>query len=250
MRPPPPRKKSGLFPTTDWIALDGAKAAEPGRQHEAATHFAERYWRPVYCYLRGFGHDRHRAEDLTQDFFARFFESGALAKAEPARGRFRSFLLGALTNFLRNQHRDARAGKRIPPEMIVSIHAAIDRDAEELLPRETETPEAAFDRAWSLQLIRRVLAALEAEMAGRGQEAHFDILRRFLIAPSLEGAAPPDYATLAREHGIDVAQVGFRLTTARRAFRARLKQEIREFARTDGEVDAEVGALFAFLAGR
>lgn len=244
---PRSRKTPSLFPSTDWVALDGAKAPESSRQREAAVYFAENYWRPVYCYLRGCGHDRHRAEDLTQEFFVRVFASDALAKADVARGKFRNFLVASLGHFLRNQHRDARAAKRIPPEMIESIHAAIDRNPEEFLPKDSETPEAAFNRGWTIALVKRVLQALESEMKARGQPVHFDILHRFLIAPALEGTVPPDYATLAREHGLRVEQVGFRLTTARRAFRQRVEQEIRIFARSDFEVDTEIAALFRFL---
>lgn len=242
------RKNSGLFPTTDWIALEGAKAIDANQRRAASQHLAERYWRPVFCYLRSFGHDRYRAEDLTQDFFARLYESDALAKVDSKRGRFRSFLLGSLTNFLRNRHRDERAAKRIPPDLLASLHAVVDGDTAWLEPKDNETPEAAFNRAWSAELVLRVLASLAAELTAKDQTAHLDIFQRFLVEPTLRGTAAPDYATLARDHGIEIEQVGFRLTTARRAFRKLLRAELRTFASSDEEVEAEEAALLAFLS--
>ena len=243
-----PRVTPGVFPPTDWMALGGARQADPTSQREAATYFAERYWKPVYCYLRGFGHDRMRAEDLTQEFFARFLARGALGKADPARGRFRSFLLGSLTNFLRNEHRNGRAAKKIPAELTVSLHAVIDSAAATIVPRESETPEAAFHRAWTAELVLRVLATLEQEFCAGGKGAHYEMFRRFIVEPGLRGAEPPLYSALAAEIGVTETQVGFRLTTARRAYRRLLRDEIRTFARSEDEVDAEVDALFAFLA--
>jgi len=230
------------------MALGGARQDDPTRQREAANYFAECYWKPVFCYLRSFGHDRMRAEDLTQEFFARFLARGALGKADPARGRFRSFLLGSLTNFLRNEHRNGRAAKKIPAELTVSLHVMIDSAAASIVPRERETPEAAFHRAWTAELVLRVLAALEREFRAGGKRAHYEIFRRFIVEPGLQGGEPPPYSALAAEFGLTETQVGFRLTTARRAYQRLLRDEIGTFAHSDAEVDAEVDALFAFLA--
>jgi len=244
----PTAGKQTLFPPTDWSLIGAARDANEQRRLEAARYFAEKYWRPVYCYVRSFGRDHAEAEDITQEFSAFFLEKDALAKADASKGRFRTFLLSALDNFLHNRNRYQTAQKRSPGSKILPIQGGSSGTAEYFEPREHETPKAAFDRAWTAELVLRVLDALQVECAEGAKQTHFEIFRLFIVQPAFDGVEPPSYAELAERFHLEPEQVGFRILTARRAYQRLLRAEIATFACSEAETEAEIDALMGFLS--
>ncbi len=246
--PPATGEKSAFFPSTKWPKIIEAGSPVEADRQSSLSFIAERYWRPVFYYVRSRGFDPDQAADMAQNFFVRSFEKGAFAKADPARGRFRSFLLTALKNFIANSVRDAHAGIRHPKEGFVPAHELRTDEGPYLVPIDRENPEAAFDRAWASELVLRVLKALEDEYNVPDKEAHLKLFRETIINPALHGVDAPSVKELATPLGLTEKQAHNRLLAARRAYQRLLREEIRSFAGSEEEVADEVQDLFKLLA--
>jgi RNA polymerase sigma-70 factor (ECF subfamily) len=236
------------FPRTHWSRLAAIKGDASAERREALNFLAERYWKPVYCYLRRRGYGESESEDLVQEFFFTAFAKGLFAKADPGRGRFRNFLLKSLQHFLANEWRDARARKRQPAEGFVSIHEMASETGPVVVPKDTKTPEDTFHQAWLCELVMRVLRTLEQEYLAGGKHLHIELLRQRVIAPILDGAEVPSLGELAERYTLSVKDVENRVITARRAYQRLLRDEIRVYATSDEEVAAEIQDLWRFLS--
>jgi len=111
----------GAFPATHWSQFAALRAGVDGERTAILNFLIQRYWKPVYCYLRRAGCGEEEAKDLVQDFFAFCLQRDFFDQADPARGRFRSFLLGSLQHFLANARRAAHAQKRRPEQGFVPL---------------------------------------------------------------------------------------------------------------------------------
>jgi len=207
-----------------------------------------RYWKPVYSYLCKRGHNNDAAKDLTQDFFTLWLAKDLFGRADPTRGRFRAFLLSSLDNFVRNAHRAAHAKRRSPPGGLVSLEDVVKHEGLALEPRDNETPEVAFNRVWLSELLGRVLRSFEQECKATGKQAHYELLRRRIIEPALQGKEPPPLRSMAQELGLTEKQAANALITARRAYQRLLREEIRIYAASEEDVASEVRDLFDLLA--
>jgi RNA polymerase sigma-70 factor (ECF subfamily) len=230
------------FATTRWSLVLAAGLGGTPDAARALAALCESSWYPLYAEARRRGFGAEEASDRVQGFFARLLESDGIAVADPARGRFRSFLLAAFGHFLANEWDRQRAKKRGGDRKIASLDA---RDGELRLFREPaheSTPERVFDRRWALALIERALGRLESEYARAGKAAVFAALK-----PALGGDRGVPYADLARTLGISEGAV----KVAMHRLRARAGELIRdEVAQTVGspeEVDDELRLLFAAL---
>ena len=163
----PPRRP--VFVTTHWSVVLTAGRSDTTRARAALEQLCRHYWQPLYAYVRRVGHPPEEAQDLTQEFFARLLEHNTIARADPARGRFRSFLLASLKNFLAHEWEKARAQKRGGRVQVIPLEfdTAETRCAPELA--NTDTPDKIFDRQWALSLLDVVLARLRADYADCGQ---------------------------------------------------------------------------------
>ena len=236
------------FPTTHWSML-AAVRGEMTEGHRAVLNLLiERYWKPVYCYVRRRGHGNEDAKDLVQEFFTSWLHRDLFGQANPSRGRFRSFLLSCLNNFLSNARRAAHAARRRPEKGFVSVHQLATDNRAAMEPVEQDTPEAAFQRAWAEELILRVLKRLERECSETAKADHYELFRQRIIRPALEGCQAPPMVELAKGLGLTEKQAANHLVTARRAYQRLLREEIRAFASSEEDVAAEVQDLFTFLA--
>lgn len=234
------------FPQTDWIRLAALREGSAEEKQRVRGELFVRYREPVLAYLRGRGARHEQAEDLVQDFFLHAISHGLFEKADAARGRFRNLLLKALQHYAAKAHRAEHAQLRQPAGGFAG--GDVEDLPEAVLPADHATPERAFLRGWAVTLVRRVLAALKAEYAGPARGAHFEIFRRLMIAPVLDGAAVPVQRDLARELGLTEKEVANRLVTARRAYQRLLRAEIATYARSEAEIDEEVRELFQHLS--
>ncbi|MSR64888.1 MAG: sigma-70 family RNA polymerase sigma factor [Verrucomicrobiae bacterium] len=235
------------FPTTRWSLL-GAARDTTGEEKRAALNILIRgYWKPVFCYVRGRGYSNEDAQDLTQEFFTSWLRKQLFGRADPSRGRFRSFLLSSLNNFLANAHRAAHAQRRSPPAGFVSIHELASSQRAVFEPVEKETPDGIFMRVWASELILRVVKSFEQECRTTGKEVHYSIFRRRVVEPALEGTDPPALRELAEEFGLSEKEAANRLVTAKRAFLRLLRDEIRLYASSEDDLTAELQELFQFL---
>ena len=203
------------------------------------------YWYPIYAYIRRLGYPQEDAEDLTQGFFARVLEKAYLRDFQRERGRFRSFLLGALKHFIANERDWARAEKRGGASIVVPLDAVL-RTAEArygLEPRDSLSPEKLFERQWALALLDRVHGRLRADAAARGKREQFERLKSYLLADDRgDGyrAAADDLKT--SEGAIKVA-----VHRLRARFRDVLREEIAQTVDDPADIGQELRDLMAAI---
>lgn len=227
------------------MVVHAGRAAESASAGEAAlAHLCQTYWFPLYAHVRRRGFPPHAAEDLTQDFFARLLARGSLAAADPARGRFRSFMLTMLDRFLADawdrERTEKRGGRR--EHLPLDFAAAEDRFLQIADPG--ATPDEVFDREWALTVLRTVLAKLESEYAAAGKSGVFRVLRPTLTGP--RDAQP--YAGLATALGRSEGAVKVAVHRLRQRYRAVLEAEIAETVATPAEGRRELQDLLRALA--
>jgi RNA polymerase sigma factor (sigma-70 family) len=231
------------FPATSWTLV--VAAGDPSHQdcHDALVRLCEHYWYPVYAYVRRRGYPQAEAQDLTQDFFVRILEGRYLDRADPHRGRFRSFLLNSCKFFIADQADRARAQKRgagaiLPFEVVFGE----ERYRFELL--DNETPEHIFERNWALSLLDRAVSSLRDEFTQHSSLGDFEKLKVFLL-----GQAEVPYAELAREMGASEGGLKVAIHRLRKRYRVLFQREIAETVADPAEVDSEIRFLFSALKG-
>lgn len=231
------------FLTTRWsIVLEAGKPSAEASDR-ALSELCATYWYPLYAFVRRRGYRREDAQDLTQAFFARLLEKQVVVAADPARGRFRSFLLGSLKNFLANEWDRERTQKRGGGRAVLSLDFTL---ADERFVREPvthATPEKEFERNWALAVLDRALARLEAEYAGRHKQVLFARLKTALITADDD---EPRRA-MAKDLGMTEGAVKVALHRMRGSFRDALRLEIAETVGTERDVEDELRALIDAL---
>ena len=231
------------FATTHWSLVVAAKADEASqtRAREALEELCKAYWYPLYAFVRYRGYSSDDAQDLTQSFFVRILESGGLASADPRKGRFRSYLLGAMKHFLANEwHRD-RAQKRGGGVTFLELDALDPEARFALAPARSTDPDAGFDREWALESIARSMEKLEAESQSRGSGELFEALKG-----SLTGDEPPRSETAARL-GMTASALKAAVHRLRQRYRELVRAEIAQTVSDPADIDAEMRHLVAAL---
>lgn len=235
----PPRAPA-QFATTRWSVVLRAHGEDSRAAADALGHLCRTYWYPLYAHARRRGCGAHDAQDLTQDFFARLIAGDLIDRADPARGRFRSYVLTAFDHFLLDQREKSRALKRGGGHVPVSIDARLADAQFQVEPGDNSAPDKAFDRQWALALLGVVLRQLEDEHRAPGKAALFAALK-----PSLIGR--PDarsYAQLAKELGTTEGALKVTVHRLRHRYRELLEQEISHTVASPDDVRAELRHLF------
>lgn len=226
------------FDTTRWSLVFAAGDSANPQAHEALDALCRIYWPPIYAYLRRHGHDPRQAEDLTQGFFLKLLEQGGIGRARAERGKFRTFLLSSLKNFLSDEHDRESALKRGGGQTVLSLDA---RDDEEWLVREPahdESPERLFERRWAVTVIARALARLEQVMTDSAGPERFAALR-----PFLSGGESGAYADASRALGIGESAVRVGVHRMRRQFGELLRDEVAQTVASAADVEDELRHL-------
>jgi RNA polymerase sigma factor (sigma-70 family) len=234
-----PAPRAGRFATTRWSLILAAGHQSNAQSAEALASLCETYWYPVYAFVRRQGYPADAAADLTQEFFTRVLEKNYFRDADPARGRFRSFLCAAVRHFLSNERDRARTLKRGGPLPPISLDAEHAEGRYLLEPRDDLTPEKLFDRRWALLLLERALARLRAEHVAAGKSALFEALKGFLTGDN----ADVPYADVAKALGMSDGAVRVAVHRLRRQFRDALVDDIAETVSDPSDVDAEIEYL-------
>jgi RNA polymerase sigma factor (sigma-70 family) len=232
---------------TDWGLILEASQGDVGRAAAALERLIRRYWPAVYAYIRATGRDVHEAADLTQGFVCDVVLARKLLKsADPKRGRFRSLLLTALRNYLREQHRHSTRQRRDESRLIEIDIAAADALADD--SRREETPESAFAAQWGASLIRHVLEEVRRDCLKNGQEAHWTVFEQRVVRPMLLNEPPAEYAALVVEHGLKSAtQAAGMVVTIKRRFARALIVEISRTVDDPRQVEQELRELMRDL---
>jgi RNA polymerase sigma-70 factor (ECF subfamily) len=201
------------------------------------------YWYPLYTYVRRRGHDSADAEDLTQAFFAHLLEHDGLLRVDPAKGRFRSYLLTALNHFLVDEWKTANRQVRGGSKRILSLDRESVEERYRLEPAEGWTAEKLYERRWAMTLLHQVLAALKREYTASRPEL-FDRLEVYLLGES----SAPSYAETATHLGMTEEAVKAAVYRLRRRYRELLQLEIARTVAGPEEIEEELRALFAALS--
>lgn len=239
-----PRAGSPVFVTTRWSVVVAAQRRDSPEAAQALEHLCQAYWYPLYAHVRRAGHSPADAEDLTQAFFARLLAKDWLVVAERERGRFRSFLLGALKHFLANEWDKARALKRGGHLQMVSLDAPAGEDRLQHEAVAAGSPDREFDRRWVLALLDTVLGRLADEYRADGKGKQFERLK-----PALGGdRSEVDYAQLSQELAMSEGAARVAVHRLRQRYRELLRDEIAQTVATPDEVETELRHLFAALS--
>lgn len=242
---PPPRTGSGSFASTHWSVVLLAGATPSPAAREALEKLCRAYWYPLYVFVRRQGHGPNEAQDLTQGFFAHLLADESLGRADPDKGRFRSFLIGALKHFLINEwqreHRQKRGGGCVT--FSLEDEEAEARFAAE--PADEWTPERAYDRRWAEALLEQVLEQLGREFADAGLTARFEALKVFLLA----GPEPECYAAVAARLGLSESAAKSAIHRLRQRYGELIRAEIAQTVADPAEMEAEMRHLFSVLCG-
>jgi RNA polymerase sigma-70 factor (ECF subfamily) len=242
-RPPPTDAPGADFRTTRWTQVSRAKADSPeGRR--ALADLCNAYYEPVAAFLRCELRDADAARELAHDFFANMLAGGAIARAERERGRFRSYLLGAVKHFLSHRREAARRLKRGGGAEDISLNQTDAGEARALADAGVLSPDAAFDRQWALTVVARALESLRAECAAGGRLDFFEQVKPWLTGDAARG----DQAALAARCGMDAGALKAAVHRLKRRFRQLLKAEVAGTLDDPGLVEDEMRDLFAALA--
>lgn len=234
------RHTVAAFPLTEWGLV--IKAGQPHLPDGVAAleKLCRAYWPALYAFLRQQGHAPPDAQDLTQAFFARLLEHRSLSTANPARGHFRSFLLGALKHFLADQQKARSAQRRGGGQTVLSLN---DLEAEQRyrqLPASDLTPDRVYDLQWAWSLLEQTLVALRDECERFGQTEQFELLKPFLTATPDKG----DYTELAKRLRLKPGAVAVMVHRLRQRYRALVRREVTRTLSNPTEVEDELEYLF------
>jgi DNA-directed RNA polymerase specialized sigma24 family protein len=229
------------FHTTRWsLVIAAQRGADTTRARGAMAALCRDYWYPLYAFVRRRGHTPHDAQDLTQAFFASILEGNA-TMADPAKGKFRSYLLGALKHFLINEWHRANTLKRGGGKEIIEWDG-LDAEARYALePAGDGDADALYDRRWAMELLDRAMARLRAEFEAKGDVATFDALKGTLTG------AEPSREELAAKLELSEGALKVAVHRLRQRYRDVLRSEIGETVDSPDEVDEEMRHLVRVL---
>jgi RNA polymerase sigma-70 factor (ECF subfamily) len=241
------------FTATQWSVIVAASQtrAEPEITRAALAQLCQTYWPPLYTYVRARGYPRPDAQDLTQGFFAYLIEHKIYARTDREKGKFRSFLLASLKNFLSDSRDREQTLKRGGGQVFVPLHDSQTEAAESLFHTHsssdssvTVTEDRLFERSWAETLVATVLDRVAAAYKAEGKEDLFCELQIFLTI----GATPlPTYAELAARLGMGESTLRSHVTRLRARYRELLRAEVRRTVNTEAQVDAELRELLRVL---
>lgn len=244
----PETTRAGLFASTRWtMVLDAGKSQTPSDQaFSALSELCRIYWQPIFLFLRRQGSNPSEAEDLTQGFFAHLIESRAYARADREKGRFRSFLLGALKHFVAHARAHDRTQKRGGGIILAPLDTAAIAEADaRITGARAWSAERVYEREWAETLLRHALDRLAEECALAGKDELFEQLNSHLSVTS-KAAVP--YDELALRLGRPIATLRSDVARLRSRYRVILREEVCGTVAEASEIDAELRHLCEVLA--
>ena len=234
------------FLTTHWSLIDGIQAGHD-RDRALIKLLLQRYWKPVYCYLRRKGYNNEDAKDLTQGFFHEVVLNRQLVqRSDQAKGRFRCFLLHALNQYVINQKAKQTATIRIPQDKLVSLESVDPSD----LPQDVSSyePEVSYNYAWVSALLDQVLEAVKTSCSEEGLQTHWELFHARIVRPILNGTAAPPLSEICIHLGIeDARRASNMIITVKRRFREVLRRHIHNTVTSSDQVDEELDEIIRFL---
>jgi RNA polymerase sigma-70 factor (ECF subfamily) len=234
---------SAQIATTQWSQVLAARDGSETEARRALEGLCRTYWQPLYSFVRHRGSDPDEARDLTQAYFTALLEKDFLAEVDPAKGRFRSFLLVSLRNFLSHESDRARALKRGGGTPTLSLDTEAAEAGYTLRPTESLSPEQVFERRWAMTVLDRALERLRLQSTAAGNSALFEHLKQYLTGE--EPQAP--YREAAEALAMSEGAVATAVHRLRKQYGLCLRSEIAETVSDATEVDDELRHLLAVV---
>jgi RNA polymerase sigma factor (sigma-70 family) len=236
-------QKHAEFPATKWSVIIRATAVSSPISRDALEDLCRLYWPPLYAFLRRSGHTPHEAQDLVQGYLARLLEREDLATVSSDKGRFRSYLLAGLRNFLVSEARQAGTLKRGGRAEIISL----DIENAEALCRtslmDAATPDLAFDRRWAETILDQALEKLRQENVERGKEKFYETLK-----PCLATDTADNYASLGRELSMTPGAIAVAIHRLRLRFRELVRSAVADTVGSEADLEEEMRNFLAILS--
>jgi RNA polymerase sigma factor (sigma-70 family) len=236
-----PAAGAANFHTTHWTIIMTAAQSQMEGGPAALAELCRLYWYPLYVFARRRGHSPDDAQDLTQGFFLHLLEHRALARVDRLKGKFRSFLITAFTNYLSLEAHRARCLKRGGNCQFVTLDLERAESRYLLEPADALTAEKIFDARWAMVLLGRAMTLLGEEYASQGKTSTFEMLEAFLDLG--DSKAPPPYEQAAEALQISVGSVKTLIHRLRKRFASILREEVGRTVSNPAEVDGEIHAL-------
>lgn len=238
-----PLQAQPVFATTHWSVVLHAGAADSPAARLALEKLARDYWYPVYAYARRKGCDSHSAEDLTQGFFAHLISTNSFGRADRTKGRFRSWLLGAMNHFLAHEREKAHSLKRGGGAGAIPLDEAEASVRYQACLSSETSPEMLYDQQWALTLLEKAAARLRASYVASDQ---LDLYERLKVFVSGQGAAP-SYEEAAVALGMSESAVKSAIYRLRQGFHQLVRQEVAETVCTPADLDEEIRYLISVI---
>jgi len=235
----PQKSMASSFSTTHWSVVLAAGEADSAAGMEALERLCQVYWYPLYGYVRRMGYTPHDAQDLTQEFFARFLEKRYVSLADRNRGRFRSFLLTSLQHFLVNEWSKTRTARRGGDRKVVSWD---EQDAESRYlaePSDDLAPDRIFDKRWAARVLEEALCRLRDEYDAAGRHELFEELKRYAWGER----SGITYQETGARLGLSEGAVKVAVHRLRQRYRGLLREQVAQTVANPVEIDEELRYL-------
>jgi DNA-directed RNA polymerase specialized sigma24 family protein len=235
------------FLTTHWSLLEKAGSNQDTNDQALIGFLLEKYWKPVYCYLRRHGYGNEDAKDLTQGFFHEIVLGHNLIEtADKSRGRFRTYLLVSLDRYLIKLRQKQQAQKRIPQEKLVPFNVLDDTEIPSVVSE--LSPSESFNYAWVSTLLEQVLQQVESQCHQDGLSTHWYLFSERILEPILTAQNPPSLDELCRKHQVEnAAKASNMMITVKRRFGAALQKHLRDIVASDEQVREELEEIKRFF---
>ena len=236
-----------VFLTTHWSLIEDMGSRDDDKNGALIELLLQKYWKPVYCYLRRRGYPNEEAKDLTQGFFQEIVLGRKLIdKADRTKGRFRSFLLTALNRYLINIRHEQSTKRHIPKTKLHYMDISDMSDLPQAIS--ALTPEDSFTYAWVSELLEQVLKEVKAECEKTNKRLHWQIFRDRALRPIMKEGDAPTLDTVCKKYGFsDTAKASNMIVTVKRRFQALLRQHLRHSVMSDKEAEEELEEIRRFL---
>lgn len=236
----------GVFLTTHWSLIEKSKS-DDDRNRALIGLLLDRYWKPVYFYLRRKGHNNEQAKDLTQGFVHEIvLNRNLIQRADQSKGRFRSFLLHALEQYLIDERHKQNAQKRIPKDKLVSLDAFEEPAFPHIHP--DMTVDESYNYGWMSALLDRVLSDVEAKCHEQDMSIHWNIFNDRVVQPILKQQDSPSLENICEKYGIADRKKASNMTiTVKRCFQAVLQEHVRNTVISDDQTREELQEIMQFF---
>lgn len=235
------------FLTTQWTIVDGVASADNDHSRALIESLLDHYWKPVYCYLRRKGHTNEEAKDLTQGFFHEVvLERHLVEKADPEKGRFRSFLLVALNRYLSNVRKHDNRQRRTPKGKLVPLHLVEPPELSQIAAQ--ANPDDCFNYAWVSSLLERVLGEVESNCHREGKTIHWLLFYDRVLTPIMDRTDAASLKEVCSKYGIEEeAKASNMIVTIKRRFQRLLREHLRKSVMSDDLLAEELEEIKRFF---